>query len=141
MNGDIGVIIDVSLKYKTLLIEFDDKSEEYHLSTSAYGGEYSFHGDGSDNMTTDMLDLAHCITIHKCQGSEWQHVIVYIPFGPKNVDFFNFYMLWTAITRSIFSLRIIGDIVDFQTYLKKIPDERIDHLAKYLQQYVEAELD
>ena len=134
MNGDIGTIIGLNRIARSFLVEFANKSEEFVISTSEYGRDYSYHGENfGETMTTDYLALAHAITIHKSQGSQWPYVIVYVPPGRKNVDFFNFHMIYTAISRTMMRAAIIGDIDAVHYHFNKFPGEKIDHLARRIQ--------
>lgn len=132
MNGDIGTILEVNRNTGELHVEFADKTEVYTLSKNGQNTEYRFHGDGMNTMTTDVLNLAHCITIHKSQGSEWLYVIVYIPFGVKKEGFFNFNMIYTAISRTVSVVTIIGDLSDLQTYLNKERPPLVDSLCEII---------
>ncbi|MCF0260084.1 MAG: AAA family ATPase [Erysipelotrichaceae bacterium] len=57
-NGDIGTIVEIDPSRRALLVEFDDEKE------------VEFVRD-----LNDYLSHAWCISVHKSQGSEYQHVI------------------------------------------------------------------
>ncbi|MFI3166709.1 MAG: ATP-dependent RecD-like DNA helicase [Bacillota bacterium] len=89
-NGDMGKIIIVDEKNKTITVEFDDgKLVEYS------SGDF------------DELTLSYAITIHKSQGSEFDVVIIPITGGPPSLYSRN--LLYTAITRAKKMVVLIGD--------------------------------
>jgi exodeoxyribonuclease-5 len=53
------------------------------------------------------LDFAYCITVHKSQGSEWDHVIIADDQMKKSDVKFRRQWLYTAVTRAKKTLRII----------------------------------
>jgi len=80
-NGDIGVILDISTRDKTLTIIFDDsKVVEYDFSS------------------VEDLEIAYAMTVHKSQGSEWSAVIVPVCSFPPMLMTRN--LLYTAVTRA-----------------------------------------
>ena len=50
-NGDIGEVLDISLRDRAMTIRFDDRTVRYDLSM------------------LDELEHAYAITVHKSQGS------------------------------------------------------------------------
>ena len=52
------------------------------------------------------LALGYCLTIHKSQGSEYEHVILYIPSDFASIA--TFAAIYTAITRARLRITIIG---------------------------------
>lgn len=62
--------------------------------------------DEKDIPTTDQLEQSYVMTIHKSQGSEWENVILFIPY-PSLHDFISKNLLYTAITRAKKKLWII----------------------------------
>lgn len=139
MNGDIGVVIGMDKRRRTILVEFIGKAEEYKLSTSLYGGDYSFHGEG-EMMTTDSLSLAHAVTTHKSQGAQWPIVIFVFPgdgaSGPNADEFYNFNMIYTGLSRTIMRVRVIGNIGEFRRSFGRKAEAKIDHLGKHLAAFV-----
>jgi ATP-dependent exoDNAse (exonuclease V) alpha subunit len=135
MNGDIGVIIEVDKTRRIILVEFAGKAEEYSISTSQWGGDYSYHGEG-DMMTTDSLSLAHAITTHKSQGAQWALNIFVFPVDNTSYsqaeEFYNFHMIYTALSRTIIRVRVIGNIREFHRSFDRKPEEKIDHLGQKL---------
>ncbi len=49
---------------------------------------------------------AFCLSVHKSQGSEFDHVVVLVPPGS---EVFGKEVLYTAVTRAKFSVKLIGD--------------------------------
>ena len=88
-NGDIGIAENFDAKQKVMNVMFQ-ASEKYTASDA-------------------FLDLlpAYCITIHKSQGSEWDHVVVAIPSGSS--FFLTPRMLYTAFSRAKKHLTIVAD--------------------------------
>jgi exodeoxyribonuclease V alpha subunit len=63
------------------------------------------------NRTFNTCDLppyeyAFCLSVHKSQGSEFDHVVIIAPFGS---DIFGKEILYTAITRAKKSVKLCGD--------------------------------
>jgi len=90
-NGDIGTIIDISQKEKSMRILFDDsKIVEYDFSS------------------VEDLDPAYALTVHKSQGSEWSAVIIPVCSFPPMLMTRN--LLYTAVTRGKKLVILIGNL-------------------------------
>lgn len=88
-NGDIGTILDISPKEKSMRILFDDnKIVEYDFSS------------------VEDLDMAYALTVHKSQGSEWSAVIVPVCSFPPMLMTRN--LLYTAVTRGKKLVILVG---------------------------------
>ena len=88
-NGDIGTIIDISQKEKSMRILFDDsKIVEYDFSS------------------IEDLEIAYALTVHKSQGSEWSAVIVPVCSFPAMLMTRN--LLYTAVTRGRKLVILVG---------------------------------
>ena len=115
-NGDIGKIISIftNLHKKTIIrIDFDGNLVDYEKK--------------------DLKNITHAyaITIHKSQGSEFEHVIMPIC---KNY-FIMLYnkLLYTGVSRAKKSLTIIGDPRSFtQGIANNYSKERKTSLKEYL---------
>ena len=94
-NGDVGCITEVDLYGGTLDVEYDE-----HRKVT-----YSFE-------STDELELAYAITVHKSQGSEYPAVILPLLPGPRLL--YNRNLLYTAVTRAKKCLTIVGSESVFQ---------------------------
>ena len=90
-NGECGII--ESLKYNqdthkfNIIVNFDDK--------------YIIFEDSSN------LELAYALTIHKSQGSQWEHILLPIVSMHKYILSNN--LLYTGITRASEEVIVIGD--------------------------------
>lgn len=90
-NGDIGTILDISQKEKTLRILFDEsKIVEYDFSS------------------VEDLDIAYALTVHKSQGSEWSAVIIPVCSFPPMLMTRN--LLYTAVTRGKKLVILVGSL-------------------------------
>ena len=87
-NGDIGVIVDISLENQKIVVKFEDRVVDYEW------GEL------------DELVLAYAISIHKSQGSEYPAVVV--PLLPQHYIMLQRNLLYTAITRARQLVVLIG---------------------------------
>lgn len=131
-NGDLGTIIDVDKRRRMLYVEFKNRTEPIPCTKGKDTSAYTFYGE--EGLNSNSIKHAYCLTIHSSQGSEWPYVILYIPEDRKSVNFFNFYMIITAISRAMVKLIIIGDLPSLQTYIKLLPPEPRERLAKLMQQ-------
>lgn len=88
-NGDIGIITSINKNDRIISVEFDDgKIVEY------------------DFLSTDHLEIAYALTVHKSQGCEFKAVIIPVcGFAPmlmaRN-------LLYTAITRAKEIVVLVG---------------------------------
>ena len=90
-NGDIGTVIDISNKDKTMRILFDDnKLVEYDFSS------------------VEDLEIAYALTVHKSQGSEWSAVIIPVCTFPPMLMTRN--LLYTAVTRGKQLVILVGNM-------------------------------
>lgn len=87
-NGDIGIIENIDLINKELIVRFDEKSVLYDVSD------------------LDELVPAYAITIHKSQGSEYPVVI--IPVMMCHYVMLQRNLLYTGITRAKKYLILVG---------------------------------
>lgn len=74
-NGMQGIVKKVG-KYPKNQMTFRAEEIDYNVSfdPSQFGKEkYDFSGDRDD---PDPFDFAYCITCHKCQGDEWENIMV-----------------------------------------------------------------
>lgn len=88
-NGDLGKIdrIDTFSEVMEVVYE-DDRRVRYPFSQ------------------LDELELAYAVTIHKSQGSEYPAVVIPLLWGPRQL--FNRNLLYTAITRAVKCVTIVG---------------------------------
>lgn len=76
-------------------------------------------------LTIELIDRAYSLSIHRCQGSEWSLVILYIRYHPRNPQMINRRLLYTAATRAKCVMFICGDYNEINEGIKRNP---IDHL-------------
>lgn len=88
-NGDIGVIVDIDIKNRSLSVRYDDKVAIYY----------------DENL--DIIELAYAITVHKSQGSEFDCVIIPLCDTPKLLRYRN--LIYTAITRAKKLIVFVGN--------------------------------
>ncbi len=88
-NGDMGIIQQISVKDRFMLILFDDDRLV----------EYPFSALGD-------LELSYAITVHKSQGNEFPIVILALPPAAQPLLFRN--LLYTAVTRAAEMVVIVG---------------------------------
>ena len=89
-NGEVGTIVEINEKEKTITVKFDDEKICW----------YEFN-------QLEELEHSYCITIHKAQGSEFDVVIMVIPQAAPMLLTRN--LLYTGITRAKKMLIIIGN--------------------------------
>lgn len=100
-NGDMGVIID--LGEKILDASASDKAEKF-VVVSFYGGE-TIEYFGKDEI--EQLMLGFCLTIHKCQGSQWDSILLVLANEARVMQ--SKEILYTSFSRAAKQLEIIGD--------------------------------
>ncbi len=88
-NGDLGTVTDVEPGSGALTAEFDGEAHRFERTELAD------------------LSLAHAITIHKSQGSEYPVVIV--PLLKQHYMMLQRNLLYTAITRGKKKVILVGD--------------------------------
>lgn len=137
MNGHEGKVLEVDSD--GILVQFEGKHDRYRFSLNAknYIEELydevdpTWLNDKEVKLDTGLLRLSFAITIHKSQGSEWNHVILYIP-NYFLQGFYNRNLIYTALTRGkhgVFCLGSIGVLIRAANQLMK---PRNDNLAKRL---------
>lgn len=85
VNGDTGVVVRVEGGATVVFAEHPHGIDPYHLPEH---------------------EAAYAMTIHKSQGSEYEHVVVVLP--PEHSPLLTRELLYTAITRAKRSLTIVG---------------------------------
>jgi len=86
------------------------------------GNEYlvSFGDRTLTIKNADDMELGYAVTVHKSQGSEYEHGVICVP---KFSDFYTRRMLYTAITRMKRSIIILGNKTDIQKIILNNKDE------------------
>jgi hypothetical protein len=123
-NGEEGIITKVTdemVRVKFMTKEVDlQLSEEENVEDDDVPVnpdrfiEYTPIGQ----LSTKLIKLSYCLTVHKAQGSEWSIVIFYLPSG--NGDFISRNLIYTGITRAKDCIFIVGKISQFTACCKKI---------------------
>ena len=95
------------------------------------------NGDGGE-LTTRILTLCYAITIHKSQGSEWNHVLFIVPSGiDRTGNFFNIGMCYTAITRAAREVDLVDPGNRTNEAIAKRPPRRCDSFEYILKHELE----
>ena len=104
-NGDIGTVLDISQKEKTMRIIFDDnKIVDYEFSS------------------VEDLEMAYALTVHKSQGSEWSAVIIPVCSFPPMLMTRN--LLYTAVTRGKKLVILVGNL---QSVSAMVNNNKLQH--------------
>lgn len=104
-NGETGIVESVIFKEKVI----DGKSTGVkclHASVTYKGGKGTRTVIYNEDQVKEYLELSYAISIHKSQGSEWNHVIVGI--GPLIYTLMKRNILFTAVTRAKKACDLIG---------------------------------
>lgn len=118
-NGDIGKIINI----------FTGSDGKIKITIDFDGNIVFYEKKDLKNIT-----LAYAITIHKSQGSEFEHVIMPISKG-YNIMLYN-KLIYTGVSRAKKSLTIIGDPSSFiRAIQNNYSSKRKTSLKEYLQEY------
>ena len=89
-NGDIGIIDDINLRDKCMMIVFDEDKRVCY-----------------DFTVLDEIEHAYAVTVHKSQGSEYP--IVIIPMGSAPQMLLTRNLFYTAVTRAQNMVILVGD--------------------------------
>ena len=76
------------------------------------GEGYNITGDGGRGV--GMLAHSYALTIHRAQGSEWNFIILYIPYSENFSTIVNKNLIYTAITRARRAIFCVGDRSHFE---------------------------
>ncbi len=112
-NGDIGVLVSLNNKKYIMIkriltgIETNDTDTPGHDDIIKRKGDYIFYP--SYLLSSDSVEAAYAITIHKSQGSEYNNILVFLP-QEKNSPLLNRQILYTAITRTKNATYIVSDM-------------------------------
>lgn len=148
MNGEEGMVEDVSLDKGTILVDFPGHGKyEFKLEPKPNSiHEYDDvdavgFSDGEKHTNTDeltVLNLRHSysVTVHKSQGSEWEYVVLYVPLGKTGGSFLNRNLIYTAITRAKRCVYCVGNVQAIINGAATKPGYRCDNLAIRIQEEV-----
>ncbi len=80
-NGNIGVLQSLNMSFGDagqevydVEIDMGDFVFRNYIDPQQFGKEFTSVDEKSDDV--DYFDWGYCITAHKSQGSEWDHVLV-----------------------------------------------------------------
>lgn len=148
MNGDEGMVVEVNAQRMYVRVVFRN-GQDVNLPTylpviaSDYGD-----AEREEPPSTKNLVLAWAVTVHKSQGSEWEHVIFFVRTGKSASGFFNKKLLYTGISRAKLMLYVVAVAkTSFESAIYVDPPARYDNLAKrfrdepYLDHYVNPALE
>jgi exodeoxyribonuclease-5 len=125
MNGEVGTITEVMPLEKNgrlhlLPVRLSNTTEICYLAINLRGDAKGFFSAAKNNKTHPTLihwDFGYCLTIHKAQGSQYQHVGLIADGGFKNMrdkmpnDTRR--GIYTSITRAITSFTVFDTFVPF----------------------------
>lgn len=103
-NGDIGEIVEVDEKTRTVLVAFDNA--EIELSNDIY--RYLYHG--------------WCVSIHKAQGSEYQDVILSLPESAQRM--LRKRLIYTGVSRAKRTLSIVTTASRLENAVRTYDDHK-----------------
>ena len=111
-NGDIGILEEIDLHEKSLLVRYNDVLVFYNYD--------------------ELIDisLAYALSVHKSQGSEYQ--VVYFVVSKYNLYMLNRNLIYTAVSRAKNKLVIISDEEVMKQGIQKLMKERNTTLLKRL---------
>lgn len=92
-NGELGLVVGYSQKLKIYNVEFASQLGYTYGFSNILNGEES-----------DPLELAYALTIHKAQGSEFDKILVILPYPCFNISR---ELIYTALTRQKKGLTIL----------------------------------
>jgi len=97
-NGEVGVLVLAPRGYDET---FNAKKGDYALFPCKINGFRKLPA-----LTLPQYEYAYCLSVHKSQGSEFNHVLCLLPQGSEH---FGREVLYTAVTRARLSLMILGN--------------------------------
>jgi exodeoxyribonuclease V alpha subunit len=138
MNGELGRVIGVDDINRRIRVTFNknwvknltDDPIEREIRAFDFNLDYppkSYFDRMKKNkkLTTKTLALAYGLTVHKAQGDESEHLVLFVPQGLTWVDK---NIIYTAITRGRRCVHIVGDLSGTTTAAGTEPKFRHDKL-------------
>lgn len=111
-NGDTGIVIfDKESKVPYLMLKKAPPKKLKDISSQKEKGDFVFYP--LSLLPEESLEPAFAITIHKSQGSEYDHVLMFLP-KQKGHPLLTNQILYTGITRAKESVTIIATEETFQ---------------------------
>jgi exodeoxyribonuclease V alpha subunit len=110
MNGDEGLVKDfihVNQQPIGIQVDFQGKVIEFMFTKEIQvSSEEEVEEVNEESVTTKNLTRSFAMTIHKSQGSEWNFVLLVIPFYS---NFLTRNLFYTAVTRAKVAIWLITD--------------------------------
>ena len=128
MNGEEGIIRSIDKINYTVKIKFDSNDEEQEFDLNIPQEAQDDEDEKNENFSMKSVSPSSAITVHRSQGSEWDHVFIYIPQNTRSFVTKN--LLYTAVTRGKQKVWCIGNIASINIASKTMPDFRYENLAK-----------
>lgn len=120
-NGQLGIIVKV--------VGDGPSVDEVHV---CYPNENYVVVYSKADITSYVLDLAYCLSVHKSQGSEFSYV--YMPVTLSHFIMLNPKLLYTGMTRAKKGLALIGQKYAFEMACKQKADSTRKTVLSLLQQ-------
>lgn len=129
-NGQEGTVTNIYLAEKEIGVTF--KNVERRFVIQEQKKRDINYSSRKPELSTSLLDLAYCLTVHKSQGSEWDFVILYCPPDVASSSFIDKKLIYTAITRAKRMCVLSGNIEVITQGAKKNIIRGRDDLGGYL---------
>ena len=114
VNGELGFITNI---YKQT-DSSDGKTKQYFkVKFDTKDNEIEFEKSDLSNM-----ELGYCLTVHSCQGSEWDNVNICL--DSSHYILLNSNLLYTALTRAKKRCLLATDCTGFKTCIKRKANKR-----------------
>ena len=107
-NGDMGFLL------KRTQSSYLQKADEVVFNE---GGHYR----KLSALLAPPFEYAYCLSVHKSQGSEYDHVVLVVP---KGAEVFGREILYTGVTRARQSIEVIGEYNVIESCIKKSSQKR-----------------
>lgn len=135
-NGEEGILRKIDVE--EVILGNGDVLECQVLEVEFFGKEIiKFFLEDSDELVgrhfTSSLALASAKTVHKFQGAEADLIYFYFPecrIGAGKYSFYNYKLIYTAMTRTKKVFRMVGHIPSFLLACTKRPQKVYEHLHK-----------
>jgi hypothetical protein len=129
-NGEMGSIQEI--RSNNMLVDFGTAGTHEFLYEPTKK-IHRYKDDTEDDVYSERtaLSLVHgyVLTVNKSQGSEWDFVILYVPYICQG-DFINRNLIYTAITRAKRAVYIVAqDVKQLEIHSTKTPSLRQENLA------------
>lgn len=105
----------------------NEKNITYHFHEDADDTHTTITYQNGDNEVLNNISLAYLQTIHSAQGSEAEHVVIYLP--PTSYQFITRNMLYTAISRAKKKCILIANLHTITHAIQNIPPKRNTHIS------------